>query len=39
MDVFLIEKDDLLDKDNATWDKVSANIKQSKASVSLIKVF
>ena len=29
MDIFLIENDDLLEKYNTTWDKVTANIRKS----------
>ena len=35
---FLIEDDDLLQKHNTIWDKVSANIKKSTASLSIIKI-
>ena len=33
MDVFLIEDDDLLEKCNAVWDEVSADIKKEFYSV------
>ena len=37
---FLIEGDDLLEKFNNIWDKVSADIKKNLiASLSMIKVF
>ena len=29
MDIFLIENDDVLEKYNTTWDKVTANIRKS----------
>ena len=38
MDVFLVEDDDLLNKYNAIWDKVSTDIKKNLiASLSIIK--
>ena len=40
MDVFLIEDDDLLEKYNTIWDKVSADIKKNLiTSLSTIKNF
>ena len=38
LDVFLVEDDDLLNKYNAIWDKVSTDIKKNLiASLSIIK--
>ena len=38
MDVFLVEDDDLLNKYNAIWDKVSTDIKKNLIeSLSIIK--
>ena len=40
MNVFLIENDDLLEKYNTIWDKVSADIKKELiANLSIIKNF
>ena len=40
MNVFLIENDDLLEKYNTIWDKVSADIKKELiANLSIIKIF
>ena len=38
MDVFLIEDDDLLEKYNIIWDKVSVDIKKMIARLSIIKI-
>ena len=38
MDVFFIEDDDLLEKYNIIWDKVSADIKKMIARLSIIKI-
>ena len=40
MDVFLIEDDDLLEKYNIIWDKISADIKKNMiSSLSIKKIF
>ena len=39
MDVFLIQDDDLLEKYNIIWDKVSTDIKKLIGNLSTIKNF
>ena len=38
MDVFFIEDDDLLEKYNTIWDKVSVDIKNLIANLSITKI-